>query len=240
MHKGLYLNLHKEAEIMQRGKNQILRLDFLKTLKGAVTLALDPSRADATPDIEDGMMQLKATQSAIEYAKSLPGVSKIVQERYLAPPPNMEALAALSSESLGYCFAQYIQETGFDPNYYRPLPITDDSAYILTRLRQTHDIWHLVTGLGSNVNGELGLQAFCLAQVRLPLPVLLIAGGLLRVLLSAPEELGDLLEQIAIGYRMGAKAKPLLAQKWEDGWDKSLAQWREELCIATAERYIPS
>lgn len=225
---------------MLRNKNFALRLDLLKTLKGAVTLALDPSRADATPDIEDGMIKLKATQIAIDYVKTLPGVAEIVQERYLAPPPDMGTLAQLPSGSLGRCFAEYIQETGFDPNYYRPLPITDDASYVLTRLRQTHDIWHLVTGLGSSINGELGLQAFCLAQIRIPLPVLLIAGGLLRTLLNAPEEMGELLEQIAIGYRMGAKAKPFLAQKWENHWDKSLSEWRQELGITVVEQYIPT
>jgi ubiquinone biosynthesis protein COQ4 len=220
-------------------KNWELRLDLLKTLKGAVTLALDPSRADATPDIEDGMIKLKATQVAIEYTKTLPGVMEIVQERYLAPAPDMAALAQLPAGTLGYCFAEHIRETGFDPNYYRALPIIDDSSYILTRLRQTHDLWHLVTGLGSSVNGELGLQAFCLAQIRIPLPILLIAGGLLRTLLIAPEELGEALEQIAIGYRMGAKAKPFLAQKWETDWDRPLSLWRDELGIVTVDRYIP-
>jgi ubiquinone biosynthesis protein COQ4 len=220
-------------------KNWELRLDLLKTLKGAATLILDPSRADATPDIEDGLSELKATQLAIEYTKSLPGVSQIVSERYLAPPPDMAALAQLPPGSLGYCFAEHIRITGFDPNYYRPLPITNDTNYILTRLRQTHDLWHLVTGLGSDVKGELGLQAFCLAQIRIPLPILLIAGGLLRTLLTVPEEVGDTLEQIAIGYRMGARAKPFLAQKWEARWDRPLAQWREEMGISIVDRYIP-
>ncbi|BAY17592.1 hypothetical protein NIES21_34320 [Anabaenopsis circularis NIES-21] len=224
---------------MLRGKSSAIQLDFLMTLKGAVTLALDPGRADATPDIEDGMIKLKATQLAIDYVKTLPEVVEIVQERYLAPPPDLTALAQLPSESLGRCFAEYIQKTGFDPNYYRPLPITDDTSYVLTRLRQTHDIWHLVTGLGSNVNGELGLQAFCLAQIRIPLPILLIAGGLLRTLFTAPDELGNLLENIAIGYRMGAKAKPFLAQKWEDDWDKPLSLWRKELDIIVVDQYIP-
>jgi len=224
---------------MSDGNKWALRLDLLKTLKGAVTLALDPSRADATPDIEDGMIRLKAMQVAIDYVKAQPEIAEIVQDRYLAPPPDMAALAQLPAGTLGRCFADYIQATGFDPNYYRPLPITDDTSYILTRLRQTHDLWHLVTGLGSSVNGELGLQAFCLAQVRIPLPVLLIAGGLLKTLLNAPEELGELLEQIAIGYRMGAKAKPFLAQRWEDGWERPLQDWRQELDIAVVDRYVP-
>jgi ubiquinone biosynthesis protein COQ4 len=222
---------------MLHGKNRGLKLDLLTTLKGAVTLMLDPSRADATPDIEDGMINLKATQLAIDYVKTLPGVAEIVQEKYLAPPPNLVALKRCPEGSLGYSFAHYIQETGFDPNYYRSLPITDETRYILTRLRQTHDIWHLITGLGSSVKGELGLQAFCLAQIRIPLPVLLIAGGLLRTLLSAPEELGEVLEQIAIGYRMGSQAKPLLAQKWEEHWAKPLTEWRQELNLEVLTHY---
>ncbi|MBF2064882.1 MAG: hypothetical protein IGS39_10750 [Calothrix sp. C42_A2020_038] len=224
---------------MLGGKNSKLKLDFLTTLKGAVTLALDPSRADATPDIEDGMIKLKATELAIDYVKTMPGVASIIQERYLATAPDLAYLAQLPPGSLGKCFAEYIEQTGFDPNYYRALPVTDDTSYVLTRLRQTHDIWHLVTGLGSSVNAELGLQAFCLAQIRIPLPILLIAGGLLRTLFTQPEELGLLLEQIAIGYRMGAKAKPFLAQKWEENWEKPLSQVREELNITIVDEYIP-
>ncbi len=30
---------------------------------------------------------------------------------------------------------------------------------------------------------------------------------------------------------MGLKAKPLLAQKWEEHWDKPLLEWRTELGI---------
>jgi ubiquinone biosynthesis protein Coq4 len=223
---------------MLNGKNKKLRLDFLTTLKGVVTLALDPSRADATPDIEDGMTKIKATQLAIEHIQTIPTIAAIVRERYLAPAPDLAALDRLPEGSLGHCFARYLQETGFDPNYYRALDIVDDTSYILTRLRQTHDLWHLVTGLGSDVNGELGLQAFCLAQIRLPLPVLLIAGGLMKTLLTEPEKLGNLLEQIAIGFRMGSRAKPLLAEKWEENWHKSLAEYRQELAIETVDRYI--
>jgi ubiquinone biosynthesis protein COQ4 len=206
-----------------------LNREFIITLKGAVTLLLDPSRADATPDIEDGLSKLKATQLAIEYVKTKPGVAEIVRDRYLAPPPNMEALSKCPEGSLGESFAAYIKKTGFDPNYYRALAIADDTSYILTRLRQTHDIWHLVTGFESDVAGELGLQAFCLAQIRIPLPIILLAGGLMKVLIQSPQDLDKLLERIAVGYRMGAKAKPLLAERWEDNWDRSLTEIRQAL-----------
>jgi ubiquinone biosynthesis protein COQ4 len=77
---------------MLNGKNKKLRLDLLTTLKGVVTLVLDPSRADATPDIEDGMIELKATQLAIKHIQTIPAVASIIRERYLAPPPDLAAL----------------------------------------------------------------------------------------------------------------------------------------------------
>jgi len=217
-----------------------LRLEFITALRGALTLASDPARADATPDIEDGLIPLEATRRAVAYLMAQPGVAEIVAERYLAHPPDLATLVRLPVGTLGRAFADYLAETGFDPNYYRALPITDDTSYLLTRLRQTHDLWHLVTGLGSDVAGELGLQAFCLAQTRLPLPVVLLAGGLLKTLFVEPGQLEVLLDRIAVGYRLGARARPLAAQKWEEDWEKPLDQWRRELNIdvASVETYV--
>jgi ubiquinone biosynthesis protein COQ4 len=42
------------------------------------------------------------------------------------------------------------------------------------------------------------------------------------VTLLAPQE-------IAQGWQMGQVAKPLFAQKWEEAWEKPLAQWQAEL-----------
>lgn len=101
----------------------------------------------------------------------------------------------------------------------------------MLRLRQTHDLWHIVADFNTKPNGELGLQAFMLAQLHYPLSVLLIAGGMLKVLFKSPEDLGDLLDQMALGYRKGVSAKPFLAQKWEEHWEKSVLDWRKELNI---------
>jgi ubiquinone biosynthesis protein COQ4 len=35
------------------------------------------------------------------------------------------------------------------------------------------------------------------------------------------------------------KAKPFLAQRWEDQWDKPVAQWREELNVQIPSVYMP-
>jgi ubiquinone biosynthesis protein Coq4 len=67
----------------------------------------------------------------------------------------------------------------------------------------------------------------------------LIAGSLIRTLFKQPERLDYLLDRIAVGYRLGAKAKPFLAQKWELAWEKPLAEWRQELNVVLMAVYEP-
>ncbi len=221
-------------------KHRALNIDFLQTIKGAISLLRDPGQTESVYDIEDGLSKTEATKQAIAYLKAKPGVAAIIEERYLAPAPDLEALLQLPSDSLGYVYAKYITDSGFDPNFYRKVDINDDISYVLFRLRQTHDLWHIVTGCNTDVVDELALKAFEIPQARRTMSVVLLAGGILRVMFNNPEDLDRLLDRIAVMYRMGAKAKPFLAQKWEEDWEKPLSRWREELGVELVDRYIPS
>lgn len=216
-----------------------LNLEFLKAIKGAASLLKNPNNTESVFDIVDGMRHTEATKLAVDYLKAKPGVADLIAERYSPPTPDLKALLQLPTDSLGYIHASSLTAAGFDPEFYRKLDVQDDLTYVLLRMRQSHDIWHTVTGLSTDVTGELGLQAFSLAQTHLPLPTMLIAGGLLRTLLKSPMELEPLLDKLAIGYRAGMKAQPFLAQKWEDGWAKPLAEWRSQLNIEPVTVYVP-
>ena len=50
-----------------------------------------------------------------------------------------------------------------------PENVGSDFDYVRAHLRETHDVWHPVTGFDTDVAGELGLQAFYLAQFQAPL-----------------------------------------------------------------------
>jgi ubiquinone biosynthesis protein Coq4 len=87
---------------------------------------------------------------------------------------------------------------------------------------------HVLTGFGVDGVGELGLQAFNLAQNRSPLAVMLIFGGMLSALQN-DEPLEELLTALSRGFDLGLKAECVIAQKLEEGWDRPLADWRKEL-----------
>ncbi|MBU7584359.1 MAG: hypothetical protein KAF91_15830 [Nostoc sp. TH1S01] len=215
-------------------RHQRLSADFKIILKALVNLYRAPANLDYVYDIEDGLRDSKAAELSLNWLKTQPEIAQLIQERYIAPNPDIEKLLQYSETSLGYAYASYIKKNGFDPGFYRQIKVENDISYLTLRMRQTHDIWHVVTGFNTDGLGEIGLKAFEMAQTRRTLAFALVGVSLLGILVKSPEQLPDLLEQITLGYQMGSKSKPLLAQKWEEHWDKSLSEWRTELGIQLA------
>lgn len=167
-------------------------------------------------------------------------MAEIIQQRYSAPIPALETLLQLPKDSLGYVYASSLQAAGLkpldlDPSLFSWEKVNSDVTYIEYRYQITHDLWHVVTGFDTTPLGELGLQGFYLAQFHLPSALPALLTGTIGTLVTAPEGLPILLDAIAQGWQMGKNAKQLIGQKWEEAWDKSVSQWREELNIQVSQ-----
>ena len=84
-----------------------------------------------------------------------------------------------------------------------------EGGWFFAHMRETHDIWHVATGFGTDVAGELGLQAFYLAQLKAPLSTLLLSVGMLNTFLYAMDDRDWRMRNIVRGWLMG-KEGPLL------------------------------
>ena len=209
-------------------------IDYFSTLKGVVGMLRNPEHTESVFDIEDGLKPLKATDNVVDYVRGDEGVARMIEERWLASPPDVASLARMPRATLGWCFAHHLIDNGFDPDYYRKIEVKSDVDYVLMRMRQTHDLWHVVTGIDTSREGELSLKAFELAQIRRPMAAVITCGGVMRYLVHSPDELGTVLDAISHGYWLGHHAKPMLAQRWEEGWERPLADWREQLNVPVA------
>jgi ubiquinone biosynthesis protein Coq4 len=185
---------------------------------------------DPIDELSLSLLESPAFALAVAEMKANPAIAALMDERYLAPPHDLALLRQLPPDSLGVVYAQSLEKSGFQP-ILAEIPITSDVTYVENRWQQTHDIWHVITGFDTSDIGEIGLQAFYLAQFRLPLSSLLIANALIGATLLKPEALSPLLTAIAQGWDMGQMAKPLIAQKWETEWEKPVAVWRQELNV---------
>lgn len=204
--------------------------DSLKALNSFITLTQNPATFDAIYDLDEVLRKTHLSLISIDHLKAQPGMAAIMQERYLGPTPDLQALLTLPPESLGYQFAVHLTANRFDPEFYRKRDVVDDISYISLRRSQTHDIHHIVTGFGTDLSGELGLQAFQMAQLKSPIAIAIMTAGIVNALGNSPV-LNTHMQQIFWGWDMGLKAKPLMAQKWEDHWETPLAQWRAELGV---------
>lgn len=203
---------------------------YLATLKGVAGMLRNPEGTQSVFDIEDGLRDIDATKGMIEHLRKCDATAAMIDSRWLAPEqPDLDALSKLPKDTLGYGFADHILSHGYDPDYYRKIEVKDDTDYVMMRIRQTHDIWHVATGFDVGQYGELGLKAFELAQIQRPMAAVITTGGVLRYMMKDPEGLAGCLEYIAFGYRLGIEAKPFLGVRWEDRWAETVDDIRADL-----------
>jgi ubiquinone biosynthesis protein COQ4 len=108
----------------------------------------------------------------------------------------------------------------------------DDRARFARRLRELHDVFHVLTGYGRDMRGEIACLAFTFSQTRntgigyVALKVLRGAGW--------SSEMGRLIRQ---AFWRGRRAKWLIDQDWETLLRQPLDQLREDLAVGPAPEY---
>jgi len=170
----------------------------------------------------------------------------------LAKRPNLlqallqrDKLAALPQGTLGHAYFMFTYGENLSPDGLieaseeagdaNRAGWDEDSGWVGMRSRDSHDLWHVVTGYGREGFGELSLLAFTYAQTRnrgiaaiLPLGVYTVKkiGSRLPVLRALYE-----------GYRRGKKAAWLPEVEWEVLLEKPLDEVRALLKISPAPIY---
>lgn len=140
------------------------------------------------------------------------------------------ALARLPPDTLGGAFARHMKENKLDPDLFQAPPgLPEIPAYIAQRLRQTHDVWHLLTGYKTDIPGELALQAFYYGLIGMPSSLLISVFGTLRYARHFPS--AHLFRMVGEGYRRGQQAAFLPTIKWEDWWTLPLSEVRRRVNI---------
>ena len=170
-----------------------------------------------------------------EMALANPLAKEMLKDRYLSPIPDLEVLATLPEGALGRAFETYLTENGLDPKLLRESAFIeahkkrgDDVGYLAERGFQLHDMFHVLTGYDTSPLGEVRVVSFTVAQTPAPYPALIIASRPLQAALYKPQLLPPIMDAIAEGWTLGRRAKLLMAVHWEDFWQRSLAEIREE------------
>lgn len=141
----------------------------------------------------------------------------LYNERYLPKWPTIEELRLCPEGTFGFALFQHLSINGLDldlfPRIHDP---KDPLDYLNARVYQDHDLWHALLGYGTEVEDELALQAFSVAQFGAPLGILIISGGLLHLIAKTPGRAANAIRKISEGYRIGEKSRFLPGLKLID------------------------
>ncbi|MGH0035254.1 MAG: Coq4 family protein [Myxococcota bacterium] len=162
---------------------------------------------------------------AIAHLKADPRPAAAFAARQAFGPIDLERLEVLPEGTLGRVFADHCRNRGIDPNLVH-VPPDGEVGWMLNHMYQTHDIWHVLTGWGNDLPGEVGLGGFYSAQFGSPpffgymLALVLINAVVRRA------SVDELLEAVSTGYQAGRRAQPLFGLDWDTLWDVPIEELR--------------
>ncbi|HZI09235.1 MAG TPA: Coq4 family protein [Myxococcus sp.] len=183
-----------------------------------------------------------AMRRLVERLMRYPDAAQALIERPRMGLLHLSRLRTLPEGTLGRTLADHLVENGLDPDALPYLQAHTDEEYVRAHMLETHDVWHVLTGFPTDVPGELGIQAFSLAQVGSPFALGILAGGLANTLLYAFSERDTRMRAIVRGWLLGQRARLLFGAPWRQMWELPLAEVRQRyrLDLDTVDAVLPT
>jgi ubiquinone biosynthesis protein COQ4 len=212
-------------------RNPVPMLRLLVAIGGLVRR---PENLDRVTQIVDLLEKLKSEEDSAAIVRE---VRADPQGRAaLATRPSLGSLdprelARLPEGTLGGAYGRFMTSRGLSQASFPELRVRTDMDWIISHFYETHDLWHVVAGFDTDVPGEVGLQAFYLAQTRSYLPFFVIAALMINTAVYAYDEKDRRLQALADGWNLGKRARPLFGQDWRALLDRPLAEVRSQLGI---------
>jgi ubiquinone biosynthesis protein COQ4 len=143
---------------------------------------------------------------------------------------SLEHLRSLPENSVGRCYAAWLDREGVSPDTRDSVKYIDDEecAYVMQRYRECHDFYHALTGLPVMVEGEVALKAFEFANTLLPMTGLSMF-AVTRLKSAERARFFKIYLPWALGN--GLRANEILNVYWEEQLERDVSELRDELGI---------
>jgi ubiquinone biosynthesis protein COQ4 len=224
-----------------------LKIQPLRALKAFRRLMRDK---EDTAQVFEIMMALngKSTQRGYRRLMSTISGGRLAYERMemAAMLSDRASIAAFAPHTVGGAYRRFVHDEGLSaeglieesrkPRGAAATDIPHPVAWFGRRIRDTHDLWHVLTGYGRDGLGELCLVAFSYAQTRSLGWAFIAVGGVLQAysLGYGPQTARAVWQ----AYRHGQKAAWLPGQDFAALLSERLEAARARLNIAVPTAYL--
>jgi len=219
------------------------RVQPLRALRAIRALIRNPDDTPKVFEIIDALsgnageltfQRFRATQSGRQILAEKRRLLDVLDDR--------QRLMALPHGTLGRTYAEFVEReqiTGqglADASQAgRRVELDPERQLFFERLRDMHDLWHVVSGYGRDLLGEAALLAFSYAQTRNRGVGFIVAVAWLR----ARGEAAAGRPMMAVGFRRGRRARWLPAEDWEALLEEPLSAVRQKLGLGDPPAYAP-
>lgn len=182
----------------------------------------------------------KLQKEAIARLLSTPQAQELLADRPSPQWPNHEQMAAMPKGSLGWCVQRRLEKLGISfliEQSKIPESQTDEEFY-LTRAFRLHEIHHTVLGLPITVAGEAAASAYYASTLSTPSDIGNLTTWMLRGAYE-PSERRLIWDAIGFGIAVGHIVPDLFSPRWEEGWEKLITDWQDELGISEVLKTSP-
>lgn len=201
----------------------------------AVLALLDPERGDMVATLgETAPLSTKALHYMKQQMQSTEEGRAVLREkpRIRSDTVDLASLSKLPPNTFGYAYSHFMTSRNFTPDSRQPVRFVDDPelAYVMTRYRECHDLWHVLIGLPTAEAAEMAQKWFELLQTGLP--VCLLSGVVGPTRLPLREQSKFWGEAVPWAIRCHRNlAQPLLSAYLERHFERDLASVRADLGI---------
>lgn len=229
---------HETARAERKIEKQ-RRLYYLKnnlsSLYAAFRLAMDPGATKYVfmiGDSQDNIAESERSLGKFPDPFRSSALETLWETGFRAERYDLDELARLPPSTLGGAYARQMKATGLRPDYYQEAAPRNRMQFLRLRMRQTHDIWHVLTGLSTDEFDEVGIQGFYAGQYTSSMAAIIAAGAFLKSIIRGRfGELQKHVDAFCEGYCAGKRAESLLAVKWEELWSENLESLRRRYRI---------
>lgn len=217
---------------------QMIKMGFFRKLRLALTAMVALSKNIVDPWGQQAFqwaMDGWGIGRVARRARHAPEGKRLLDERPLMQM-DLSVYAKLPEGTLGRFLADWFRTWGVAPFASRRTP-DGELEYFVDRLFFTHDVWHALVGLGTDLRNELRFLGVLLSQYSSGSAVMALAFGWFKV----PAQYGwkaffTIPVEVWRFYRWGKAGRDLCFVPWEAYLDKPLEQVRADFLASDRPR----